>query len=42
LAFSVSGGWVSSVYTEQERHLAFDRQRQNSEIQRVTNGSVKV
>ena len=39
LAFSVSGSWISSVYTEQERHVAFGQQ---VEIQAVTNGSVKV
>jgi len=42
LAFSVSGRWVSSVYTEQERRFAFDSLKQKPEIQGLTNGTVKV
>ena len=39
LAFSVSGGWVSSVYTEQERYLAFDSLKPESHD--MTDGTVK-
>ena len=40
LAFSVFGGWISSVYTEQERDIAFDSLK--PETRDIANGTIKV